>query len=481
MGVKFKPLSRRTFLRGTGVALGLPLLDAMLPTKAGAAGLGKDPEMVAPVRAAYMYWPNGAWMDAWIPKKSGKHIALPYSLVPLESVWNDVFVPTGLDKPFSRSGDGHYAKTANFLTGLHVKKTTGQDLHVGGISVDQLAAKQFGHLTPLPSLELATDPVINGLDRAVNYTRMYGSFISWRAANLPMPRLIDPRAAFERMFGARDAAGRVVSRSSNADDQNLLDAALADARDLRRRLGRNDQLKLDEYLDSVRNVESRLGFNRADNENRWQPPTHPDSLIPPPSMSRAQVLFTSRDNGGDGALTATGTRIDPPTLVRLMLDLMVLAFWTDTTRNLTFLFANDVSPRNFSFLPGVRENHHSSSHHARQPQRIESYKIITRWHVEQFVYLLTRLKAIQEGPRTLLDNSMIMAGSSLSDGDRHDPNNLPILVGGKGGGRIQTGQHINYPRNTPLCNMYVSMLQCMGIQAERFGDSTEPLRGMLAS
>ena len=162
-----------------------------------------------------------------------------------------------------------------------------------------------------------------------------------------------------------------------------------------------------------------------------------------------------------------------------MLDLIVLAFWTDTTRNVTFMFANDVSPRNFSFLEGVKENHHSSSHHANQEAKIDAYKKITRWHVEQFAYLLTRLKGIQEGERTLLDNSMIMCGSSLSDGNKHDPNNLPILLGGQGGGRIRTGQHIASPKNTPLCNLYVSMLDCMGVPTQRFGDSTEPLRNLL--
>ena len=173
-------------------------------------------------------------------------------------------------------------------------------------------------------------------------------------------------------------------------------------------------------------------------------------------------------------------RINPLDLVRLMLDMMVLAFWTDTTRNVTFMFANDVSPRNFSFLEGVRENHHSSSHHANDEAKINSYKIITRWHVEQFVYLLTRLRSIQEGERTLLDNSMIMCGSSLSDGNRHDPNNLPVLLGGKGGGRINSGRHIASPSNTPLCNLYLTMLDCMGIQTPRFGDSTGPIRGLTA-
>src|SRR5262249_15545345 len=247
MGVKFKPLSRRTFLRGAGVALGLPLLEGMLPL-AGAEPAGSAKVATAPVRAAYLYFPNGALMDAWIPKESGANYELPFSLPPLKPVRDSVVVLSGLDKPFSRSGDGHYAKTANFLTGLHVHKTTGPDLNSGGVSVDQVAAERFGHLTLLPSLELATDPVINGLDRAVNYTRMYGSYISLRKPNLPMPRIIDPRAAFERMFGPRDAAGKPLPQPSRAEDKNLLDAALDDARDLRPRLRSGAPPKLDHEL-----------------------------------------------------------------------------------------------------------------------------------------------------------------------------------------------------------------------------------------
>lgn len=470
MGVKFKPLSRRTFLRGAGVALGLPLLEAMQPALAADAA-------AAPVRAAYLYFPNGAWMDAWIPKQTGADFELPFSLEPLEPVRDSVVVLSGLDKPYSRSGDGHYAKTANFLTGLAVRKTSGQDLNAGGASVDQVAAEHVGHLTPLPSLELATDPVINGLDRAVNYTRMYGSYISWRKADLPMPRLIDPRAAFERMFGPRDESGKPLPQPSRSDDQSLLDAALDDARDLSRKLGRGDRQKLEEYLDAVRGVERRLGYAGA-KADAWKPPTKPDKLVPPPAIARPDVLFTSSGNGGDGAPAEGGKGIDPPELVRLMLDMIVLAFWTDATRNVTFMFANDVSPRNFSFLDGVKENHHSSSHHTKQPAKIDAYKKITRWHVEQFANLLARLKSIQEGERSLLDNSMILCGSSLSDGDRHDPNNLPILLGGGAGGRIKGGRHVASPKNTPLCNLYVSMLECMGVPAERFGDSTGPLRGL---
>ena len=470
MAVKARPISRRRFLRGTGVAIGLPLLDAMLPKQSYAANAE-----TAPVRAAYMYFPNGAWMESWIPKETGKKFDLPFSLTPLSPIRDSVTILSGLDKPFSRTGDGHYAKTANFLTGLHVHKTTGQDLNAGGTSVDQIAAAKIGHLTPLPSMELATDPVINGLDRAVNYTRMYGSYISWQRSDLPMPRLIDPRAAFERMFGPRDEKGNPLPTSNHADDKLLLDAALEDAKGLHRKLGKGDRQKLEEYLEAVRGVERRLESNRDRKSGGWTPPTKPERLIPPKGQSRPSVLYTSKDNGGD---QAGGIAIDPRELVRVMLDLIVLAFWTDTTRNISFMFANDVSSRNFSFLDGVKENHHSSSHHTNQESKIEDYKKITRWHVEQFAYLLARLKGIPEGERTLLDNSMILCGSSLSDGNKHDPNNLPILLGGKGGGRIQSGQHLASPKNTPLCNLYVSMLDCMDVKVSRFGDSTEALRGL---
>jgi len=236
--------------------------------------------------------------------------------------------------------------------------------------------------------------------------------------------------------------------------------------------------KLDEYLESVHSVESRLSFKRNDADS-WRPPTKPDKPTPPPSMARPAMVFKSSDNDGDG-VKAGAKQVDPRELVRLMLDLMVLAFWTDTTRNLTFMFANDVSSRSFSFLDGVKENHHNSSHHEAKPAKIESYKIITRWHVEQYVYLLQRLQGISEGERTLLDNAMILCGSSLSDGNAHSPNNLPILLGGKAGNRIRTGQHLAFAQNTPLCNLYVSMLDCQRIQVPRFGDSTEPLKGVLA-
>jgi hypothetical protein len=455
MNAKFGPLSRRTFLRGMGVAMGLPLLEAMLPAASSTFRVRRPP--VAPVRAAFLYFPNGAWMNAWVPAQSGANFELPFSLTPLEPVRDAVTVLSGLDKAYSRSGDGHYAKTANWLTGLHVRKTAGQDVHVGGISLDQVIAQRVGHLTPVPSLELAIDPVATGIDRNVNYTRLYASHIAWRAPNVPMPREINPRAVFERLFGPRDDQGRPLPQADRTDDRSILDLTMEDARDLRSQLGRTDQQKLDEYLESVRNVERRLGAFGSP-AGGWRPPTQPQTLTPPA-----------------GNIPRSNFR----ELVRLMLDMMVLAFWTDSTRVCTFMFANDVSGRNFSFLDGVRESHHNTSHHENQQAKIDQYKTIVRWHVGQFVYLLERLRNVQEGERTLLDNSMIMCGSSFSDGNRHDPNNVPLLLGGRAGGRIAGGRHLASPRNTPLCNLYVSMLDCIGMPVPRFGDSTEPLRGLL--
>jgi hypothetical protein len=439
---KSATISRRAFLRGTGAAIALPWLESLAP----AARVAKQP----PVRLACLFFPNGAWPGAWVPPKDGPLTELPFSLTPLEPLKDRVLVLSGLDKANSRTGDGHYAKTANFLTGLKVTKTTGKDLNVGGVSLDQLVAAKIGHQTPLPSLELGTDPVLSGIDVQVGFTRLYGSYISWRAAGVPVAKEINPRLVYERLFGAKDRAGKPLPRRGD-DDRSLLDLTLEDARGLRGRLGRDDQFKLDEYLDSIRAVERRLEFAAREG----------DRSLPK----------------GAGAPTGLGDGIpqDYREHVRLMLDLMVLAFWSDSTRVLTFMFANDVSPRNFSFVEGVRGGHHDMSHHSNQPEKIEQYQRINRWHVGQFADLLKRLQGIQEGETTLLDNALVLCGSSLSDGNKHDPNNLPILLGGGGGGTVKGGRHIASPKNTPLCNLYVSILERMGTPVRAFGDSTAAL------
>lgn len=447
-------ISRRTMLRGMGAALALPVLDAMAPAKARAAVQGAK----APVRMACLYFPNGVWQKAWIPEQTGTGYTLPESLLSLADFQSDFNIISGLDKAASRQGDGHYAKTANFLTGFPVAKTTGKDISVGGISMDQLAASKIGHMTPLPSLELGIDPVISGIDSNVGFTRLYGSYISWRSATVPVAKEINPRFVYERLFGAKDSEGRETQRRKQEDFQSLLDLALDDAYRLRGRLGRDDQVKLDEYLESVRAVEKRIEFAMKPDPREWHPDVAP--AIPPAPGQKVPGDFREH--------------------VKLMLDLMVLAFQTDSTRVLSFMFANDVSGRNFSFLDGVSGGHHDMSHHENKEDKIAQYTRITQWHAEQFAYLLGQLKSIPEGDGTLLDNTMILFGSSISDGNRHDPNNLPIVVAGKAGGAFRTGQHIAQPKNTPLCNLYLTMLNGMDVGAETFGDSTGTLADMQA-
>lgn len=453
-------IPRRTFLRGAGVMLGLPLLEAMgkvLPTASPEAPAPSNvaPNVQAPVRMACIYFPNGVWEAAWFPKTPGHDYEMSFALEPLRAFRDDMLVFSGLDKAHSHTGDGHYAKTANFLTGMPVRKTPGKDISVGGISIDQLCAQKIGRLTPLPSLELGIDPVISGIDSNVGYTRLYGCYISWRSPSTPVAREIDPRLAYERLFGViRGQHASTADRKQSADNKALLDLVLEDANRLRNRLGRDDQYKLDEYLDSVREVERRLEFFSKPDPRLWRPSLDPQEDFAAPK-------------GAPG---------DHQEHVRLMLDLMVLAFRTDSTRISTFMFANDVSGKNFSALiPGVRGGHHEYSHHQNKPEKYEPYSKINRWHAEQLAYFLGKLKSVKEGDRTLLDNSMILFGSSLSDGNRHDPSNLPIILAGRAGGKLNTGRYVACPKKTPLCNLYVSMLDQMGTPVEAFGDSNGAL------
>lgn len=452
-------IPRRTFLRGAGAALGLPLLQAMgelLPPAARAASSNlPGPAVRPPVRMAFLYFPNGVWERSWFPEEAGSDYCLPFALEPLADHRRDLLVFSGLDKKHSHGGDGHYAKTANFLTGLPVRKTPGKDISVGGISIDQFCAQQIGHLTPLPSLELGVDPVISGIDSVVGYTRLYGCYVSWRSPTTPVAREINPRLAYERLFGViRAHVPQGVEQQRAADNQALLDLVYDDAKRLRGRLGRDDQFKLDEYLDSVREVERRLEFFASPDPRAWRP---------------------SAEAGADVA-APKGAPGDHQEHVRLMLDLIALAFWTDSTRLSTFMFANDVSGKDFSALiPGVSGGHHEFSHHENKPDKYGPYSKINRWHTQQLAYLLTRLRSIKEGDSNLLDNSMILFGSSMSDGNRHDPNNLPILLAGRGGGQIDSGRSIQCPKGTPLCNLYVSMLERMNTPVESFGDSTGAL------
>ncbi|MDA8745835.1 DUF1552 domain-containing protein [Rubripirellula amarantea] len=440
--------NRRRFLHGSGALLGLPWMSSL--------GHGQDSpssgDATPPVRTAFLYFPNGVWQKDWTPEKTGRDFDLPKSLTPLADHRDEVTVISSLDKKNSHQGDGHYAKTANFLTGMPVNKTTGKDISSGGVSVDQLIAAQVGKHTPLPSLELGTEPVISGIDSNVGYTRLYGSHISWQTATRPIAKEINPRVVYERLFG-----NQVSDNTEKAESyRNLLDYVLDDAKRVRGKLGRDDQFKMDEYLDAVRAVERRIEFASRPDRRSWQP-----------SISEREIAGLK-----PGMPDEFTEHID------IMLDLIVLAFQTDSTRVCTFMFANDVSGRNFSFLDGVRGGHHELSHHENKESKIAQYQKINQWHVEQFARMLGKMKSIREGDGSLLDNSMILFGSSFSDGNKHDPDDLPILLAGRGGGTLNPGQHILPGDEVPLCNLYLSMLRRNGIEMDSFGDSTGELANL---
>lgn len=437
------PISRRTMVKGVGAALGLPFLEGMLPRSARASESAKPP-----VRMAILYMPNGVLPSAWTPQGTGKDFKLSFILEPLESLKDDVVVFSNLRNSAGQFGDGHYAKTTSWLTGKNAVRTSSKGIKAG-ISLDQFAAQAVGQTTPLSSMELGIDPVHNMID--MGYSTVYGCHVSWRTPTLPAAKEIDPQQAFDRLF-----------RSSNfgrdPGDQSVLDIVNEDAKQLRNVLGGSDRQKLDEYLDSVRALEKRIEMASKAEDRNWQP------VVPNDALKRPQTEYG-----------------DYTTHVRLMLDIMLMAFWTDSTRFSTFMFANDVSGRNFSFVEGVNEGFHPVSHHEFNAQKQEQYKRINRYHIAQYAYLLDRMKQIKEGESTLLDNSMVMFGSSISDGNLHSPMEVPTVLAGKGGGKIVTGRHLVPPILTPLCNLEVSMLHCLGMDVDKFGDSNGNLDSILFS
>lgn len=436
-----KSFSRRTVLRGVGVGLGLPWLEAM-----GATTSSKPP-----VRLAALYMPNGVNVQHWAPAGRGRAFELSKTLAPIADVRNDVTILTNLWNEASKGGDGHYVKEAAILTCSTIKKTQGADL-ANGVSLDQVAAQAAKHQTPLPSLELGVAPVAIGVDAVVGYTRVYGSHIAWSSPTTPLAREINPRSVYERLFGAVSG-----TQTDNAKmDSLLLDRVLSDAKRLRSQLGAADRIRVDEYLSVMRGLEERVQRATARNGKSWKPRVPLDPKAAPTDRPK-----------------------DHAEHVRLMMDMIATAFQTDTTRVCTFMFGNAVSTISFRFLEGVDAGHHDVSHHQKNPDKLRQYEIIARWHVEQFAYLLRKLKSMKEGDSTVLDNSMVFFASALSDGDRHSPHNLPILLGGRGGGRIDAGQHLVYTEDTPLANLYVSMLDAFGAPVERFADSTGPLAGVL--
>lgn len=438
------PISRRTILKGAGAALALPILDAMLPRAAWAA-----PEMLARNRMAFIYVPNGAIMQSWTPETVGADYVLSKTLQPLAPLKQDVLVLSGLAQNNARAlGDGggdHARDSSCFLTSQHPRKSD-SDIHVG-ISVDQVAARRIGDQTRLPSLELGLEAGRQAGSCDTGYGCVYSSNISWSSPTTPVAKEIRPRAVFERMFG--DGEDPKVHARKNHFRQSILDLVADDAQRLNKSLGAADRHKMDEYLTSVREVEQRIERS-----------TIPADQIP-------EFKFPDKE---------------PETFseqVRLIYDLMVLAFQTDTTRICTLMLANSGSNRTYGEI-GVPEAHHQISHHQNDEGKMGSLQKIDQHMIDQFAYFLKRLKEIPEGSGTLLDHSMLLYGSALADPNRHAHHDLPILLAGRGNGTIDPGRHVQFEQETPLANLYVSMLERMSVSLDRFGDSTGKIKELKA-
>jgi len=451
-------LNRRTVLRGAGVTLALPWLESAFPRGAGAVTDNQPP-----LRFGFLYFANGVNPGAWTPLGIGSEFTLSEILEPLSPHKNDILVLSELMNRNSIEGDGHYVKVAPILCGTAITKTTGRDLRSGGVSVDQLLAQHVGNLTPLPSLELSVEPPTTYVDTNVGFTALYGSHISWSTPTTPVSREINPRNAFDRLFRRGASANR-----GSAMDRSILDAVLGDAASLRKRIAPSDRLKVDEYLDAVRSVERRIAYDAEGRKAR----------ILDHAELRSEVGKLGKRIDDWYAVPGDKRGIDHTEQVRLMMDLIALAFWSDSTRVATFMFANEVSGRNFSFLPGVSGGHHEISHHENHADKLEQYKRINLWHMAQYGYLIERLRSIREGNGTLLDNSMVLCGSGMRDGNAHSPINLPLVLAGKAGGTLATGRHLVYDPKTPLCGLYVGLLRRMGVPVTRFGDATVELPGL---
>jgi hypothetical protein len=440
-------MPRRTFLRGLGTIVALPVLDAMLPMRALAA-IGGGPATALPKRVAWLYVPQGKNMADWTPQVVGENFDLPMILEPLKDYRRDFTVITGLANEQGNSlGDGggdHARASASYLTGCHPRKTAGADIKAG-ISVDQIAANKIGSQTRLPSLELSCDGGQRAGSCDSGYSCAYQFNLSWKSETMPVNPEVDPRAAFERLFGNGDSArSKEASAKRSLYNKSVLDFVLDDAKRLGNDLGSTDRRKLDEYLTAVREIEQRI--DRAEKF----PPKVPAGVNPPEMFENYEEQL------------------------RLMFDIMTLAFQTDTTRISTFIMAHDGSNRPYPFI-GIKDGHHDLSHHRNDEEKKAKLAQINRFHVTQLAYFINRLKSVREGDGTLLDNCLISYGSGISDGNQHLHENLPILVAGSGGGAVRPGRHVRVDDKTPLTNLYRSMIETVGAPTEKIGDSTGKL------
>ena len=442
MIVTHKQLPRRTVLRGLGVALGLPLLDAMTPAFAAPARMGG----AAPTRLCFVYSPTGMIMDNWWPKgDAGTDFEYSRILKPLESFRKDITVFKGLalhgGNALGDGGGDHARAGASFLTGIHCKKTLGSDIH-NGVSADQVAAAAIGQQTRFASLEFGCEDSRTVGNCDSGYSCAYTNSISWRNATVPMPPETNPRLVFQRLFGSLDTSLDPVVRARVQQDRtSVLDVVNSRAKQLMGTLGPSDRRKMDQYLTAVREVETRIRRAETD-ESEFRPDLEKPTGIPAVYSEYAKLMF----------------------------DLQALAIQADLTRIVTMMYTREGSAQSYPEL-GFTDGHHPLSHHRNIPENMEKVTQINCFHTGLFAYYLGKLKAIQDGDGSLLDHSMIVYGSGLSDPNRHLHENLPAIVVGRGGG-LKPGRYVQFEKETPMTNLYMALLDRVGVHPESIGDST---------
>ena len=434
-------LPRRTFLRGMGVSLALPLLDAMVPAASALANTAAKPVR----RLGFVYIPNGAVMPSWQPAGDGALTELPRTLSPLAPFQDQVIVPIGLSQKQAEAlgdGNGEHSRAGTvWLSGVHPKETEGADVR-NGTTADQIAAQAIGGDTPLTSLELAMEQtyLIGNCDNG--YSCVYTNSISWRTPTAPNPHETNPRIVFERMFG--DGGTPEERRAQLKEDRSILDWVTADISALRKTLGANDRNSVSEYLDSVREIERRIQVSERQ---------HDETVLELPD--RPIGVPESYDEHA-----------------RLMFDLLALAFTADITRVFVFTLGKEQTNRAYPEI-GVNAAHHAVSHHQHDPLKFEQGAKVNQYHVSLFAYLVGQLKKTEDGDGTLLDHTTYLLGSGLGNPNVHDHRNLPIVVArGSGSGTISGGRHVNCKEPTPMANLHLTLLDDVGVHLDGFADST---------
>jgi Protein of unknown function (DUF1552) len=440
--IERKALGRRTFLRGMGATVALPFLDAMAPAFAA------TPK--APVRMAIVYVPNGLIMQGWNPDYEGPLQTLPRTLQSLEPLKDDVLLLGNLTHNAGRAlldGAGDHGRCCGtYLTGVHVKKSLA-DIHAG-VSFDQHIASKVGSQMRFPSLEIGMEDGRQAGDCDSGYSCAYTNNLAWKSDTVPLPPTLNPRDLFERLFGDGIPMSPQARARQALYRRSILDFVNESTRTLETRLGPDDRRKLDEYLSSIREIERQIETAEASNA-RIDP--HMDKPY--------------------------GIPADFAEHFKLMTDMITVAFQADMTRVVTFLVTREGSSRAYREI-GIPDGHHPLTHHRNLPDLMEKVSQINAYHMQQFSQWVTKLKATRDGDRSLLDNSMIVYGAGLSDGNRHLHEDLPTLIAGKAGGAFKTGRRIVARRETPMCNLHLTMMDRMGVHMEEFGDSTGHLEGL---